>query len=356
MWRWFDGDARSVRRNEVVLLYPSYAAERAEGAGWRALVHGCVFDPRVSWLRRKAVEGVFKTALRHEPDSKAYLHARLERFLVNFASERAMSVRIRRRTANVATTDLRGLFSGTIEFTPAEWDDWRQSRADDGWLPISAVLPSGDERQFQGWVQPISSTGPSIISDIDDTIKHSDVPNRRELFHNTFGRLFRPIAGMAELYRRCESHGAAFHYVSGSPWQLFEPLQEFWQRGGFPRGSFHLKPFRLRDSARKLRMSPQVSHKRSSILPILAAFPRRNFFLIGDSGEQDPEIYAKLAVEHPRQIAGVFIRAAKQERPDAHRFQTAFAGLPRERWLVYQSVDELQQTLLPRVAALQETR
>ena len=72
--------------------------------------------------------------------------------------------------------------------------------------------------------------GLSIISDIDDTVKVSNVLNKRELLANTFLREFTPIEGMAALFRRWgRAHGAVFHYVSASPWQLQPELQAFLQ-------------------------------------------------------------------------------------------------------------------------------
>ena len=50
-------------------------------------------------------------------------------------------------------------------------------------------------------IRMIPAEGHSIISDIDDTIKFSNVENRAELLANTFARPFVPIDGMAEVYR-----------------------------------------------------------------------------------------------------------------------------------------------------------
>jgi phosphatidate phosphatase APP1 len=39
---------------------------------------------------------------------------------------------------------------------------------------------------------------------------------------------------------------ARFHYVSGTPCQLWQPLSAFLANKGFPKGSFHLLSFRVR--------------------------------------------------------------------------------------------------------------
>ena len=95
-------------------------------------------------------------------------------------------------------------------------------------------------------LQLIDERGVSVITDIDDTIKITAVTNRRELLMNTFLREFRAVSGMAELYRRWATGGAAFHYVSSSPWQLFSVLSEYTETEAFPAGSMHLRSFRLR--------------------------------------------------------------------------------------------------------------
>lgn len=48
--------------------------------------------------------------------------------------------------------------------------------------------------------------------------------------------------------------------------------------------------------------------KRQGVVDVLNAFPDATFILVGDSGEQDLELYAELARERSHQIAGVFIR------------------------------------------------
>jgi phosphatidate phosphatase APP1 len=127
---------------------------------------------------------------------------------------------------------------------------------------------------------------------------------------------------------------------------LYEPLAEFWHEQGYPRGSFHLKRFRLRESARKLRRSPQMAYKRVTIEPILQAYPRRRFILIGDSGEQDPEIYAHFLRTRPDQIRHVFIRTVRGQAVDHPRLAATFADLPADKWTGYDTAEQIGERLL----------
>lgn len=68
-----------------------------------------------------------------------------------------------------------------------------------------------------------------MISDIDDTIKITEIPaGKRIVAVNTFLRDFfdvrEPIPIIEKYKELAARDGAAFHYVSGGPWQLYQPL------------------------------------------------------------------------------------------------------------------------------------
>jgi len=72
-------------------------------------------------------------------------------------------------------------------------------------------------------------------------------------------------------------------------------------------GSVRLKSYAGRSLFNGLLSAP-ATRKRSGILDILDNFLDSRFILIGDTGEQDLELYAALAKERPQQILAVFVR------------------------------------------------
>ncbi len=343
LFRTFRRIRKTVGREEQIVFYPSFASRTPDGLGWSLVIQGCVFDPKIPWLRRSPVMGLIKRAMRVDRAADEYFRQRMRQFLMSGLKGRAVTVVVAGREFLVAESDYMGLFRGTIELTDeiaARISDPIENRGRT--LGCQAVLGASDPREFRGRLQLVEPTGVSIISDVDDTIKHSNVGNRSDLFRNTFTKTFVPVPGMPELYRDCAAAGAVFHFVSGSPWQLYEPLHEFCRAEGYPFGSFHLKRFRFREAARKLRRSPQKTYKRATIEPILAAFPNRKFVLIGDSGEQDPEIYGQLSREFPHQIIGMFIRAIRGETRESQRIQAAFEGTSPDRWSLYSDPAEIR--------------
>ena len=183
--------------------------------------------------------------------------------------------------------------------------------------------------------------GLCVISDIDDTIKHSVVADRKELLANTFLRPFRNVPGMSELYQSWAKRGIHFHYVSSSPWQLFESLRELQGEGGFPDGMLHLRNFRLRDQILKRVRIVRRTGKAVAIMKLMKSLPHRRFLMIGDSGEKDPEIYARACREFPDQVVGVFIRELAARPLDAGRLErfSENLGIPFER---YETAGELE--------------
>ena len=55
-------------------------------------------------------------------------------------------------------------------------------------------------------------------------------------------------------------------------------------------------------------LSQPSDRKRDGVLEVLTSFPLSRFILIGDSGEQDLELYAAVARDRPEQILCIFIR------------------------------------------------
>ena len=216
-------------------------------------------------------------------------------------------------------TDRNGLIEGTIT-VPNETAKvlLAAQNSDNGWLTFRAV---SDDHGGVGRVRLIGAEGVSVISDVDDTAKVTNIPSgEAEVLKNTFFREFTAAPCMADLY---QSYGdnVSFHYVSGGPWQMYGPLAEFLfgDDAGFPEGTFHMKnvrtnPFESESYEDIWKLigsgSQQVTleQKIGQISALLQDFPQRDFVLIGDSGEKDPEVFAAIRERFPDQVAEIKIR------------------------------------------------
>lgn len=201
------------------------------------------------------------------------------------------------------------------------------------WLPFHGVTGPGELLpRFRGRAQIVPAQGVSVISDIDDTIKRTQVRDRREMLLNTFARRFEAAPGMAAHYRAlAQAPNTRFHYLSGSPIQLYPALTDFIRDADFPAGSMHL---RESTTWRTLIPSGEESraHKLGVIERLLAEFPQRRFIFVGDSGEADPEIYAQVFRAHPQRIDGIVIRDVTDENRLSDRYRATFDGIDPVVW------------------------
>jgi len=157
-------------------------------------------------------------------------------------------------------------------------------------------------------VKITASQGVSLITDIDDTIKHSSIGSgAREIFRNAFIRDLGDLTidGVKEWYNTMYDMGVGIHYVSNSPWQLFPILVSFFGQAGLPPGSYHLKQY---SGMLQGIFEPVAERKKVTLERILRDFPERKFVLVGDSGEADLEVYTDVVLAHPGRILAIYIR------------------------------------------------
>ncbi|HYR35576.1 MAG TPA: phosphatase domain-containing protein [Burkholderiales bacterium] len=146
----------------------------------------------------------------------------------------------------------------------------------------------------------------AVVSDIDDTVVHSYVTNKLRMLLTVAlsnARTRKPFPGVAAFYRALHAGVNPFFYVSKSPWNLYLPLVEYLEVQGLPEAPLFLRNLGLR--------MPR-NHKRAAISALLEAYPALPFILIGDSGEDDPEVYADIVRRYPKRIRVIYIRSVNR--------------------------------------------
>ena len=334
-----------VSRDEVVALFPSLAHWQPETETWNIEVHGEVFSRGRVGIGKRLLLKMLQRAMRvpaSDFDTDLF-RERIDRFLAIDHHGRQLGVRIGDDVHLLAKRSRRnGHFQGSIEIgahalPPIEMDPTGAPTS----MTLEILRPDGNSPAALGQVFLMPTTGVSVISDIDDTLKHSHVACKRTLLKNTFLNEFQSIEGMADIFCRWSQAGAAFHYVSSSPWQLYRHLAEHLHDEGFPYGSYHLRAFRLRDHLIRRLLMLRRSGKAATIRGLLKRFPQRQFLLVGDSGEADPEIYGAMARKFPRQIAGIYIREMDAPKARPKRYAKAFRGVPYDVVRLFHDADEL---------------
>jgi len=312
-----------------VQLYPTVAYPIDRGSLWRILVQGRICRTvQPSLAKRLMLRGLIRAlALEKEVVNGPIFPERVHGFLAAPVVRGRVQVSIGQQTYVLPRkSKSSGLFTCKLDLPRNQLDNFRTY----GPLAYGSGSPEC-EIHWNNGLSRVSShvflaeaQGISVISDIDDTIKLTEVCHRRKMLRRTFAEPFESIDGMAAVYRDWAEQGALFHYVSSSPWQIYDALREFLVTSGFPSGSMHLKWFRLRDEIFKKWQIVRRKSKAGVIRGMMKRLPQRQFLLVGDSGERDPEIYAKIAAKHPKQVFRICIRQIDENPLDAMRLNKIY--------------------------------
>ncbi|HEX6729679.1 MAG TPA: phosphatase domain-containing protein [Pyrinomonadaceae bacterium] len=212
-------------------------------------------------------------------------------------------------------SDLNGLIESSVRISIAKAQSLlAQQDSQNNWLSYTVI---SDGHTGQGRVQLIEPQGVSLVSDIDDTIKVTEVPgDKNVVLKNTFCHDFVSVKQMIDRYKALEN--TTFHYVSGGPCQLYQPLSDFLASEGFPAGTFHLNYFPknfLSEDTRSLlidsiagSLGRTYDHKVEQIRRLMERLPGRDFILVGDSGEVDVEVYLRMKELFEKRVKEIWIR------------------------------------------------
>lgn len=152
-----------------------------------------------------------------------------------------------------------------------------------------------------------------VISDIDDTIMHSEAFDTSRLVKRTAtGSAWtrRAFAGTAELFAGLERGPALDEqnpvaYLSSSAWNLYDFLVAFLQRSAMPHGPLFLRD--LGAGPGSLFQGDHERHKGARLAELLDVHDLP-VVLVGDTGQHDAEIYHQVVTEHPDRVELVLLR------------------------------------------------
>jgi phosphatidate phosphatase APP1 len=187
-----------------------------------------------------------------------------------------------------------------------------------GWNSVELELLSPEPQGVARVSAPVLVAGPraelGVISDIDDTVIVTGVTNpfkRAWALFLTEHRTRLPFAGVDAFYEALKQGQAGqadnpIFYVSSSPWNLYEHLDEFLALHRIPAGPLLLRDWGL--SRHGFAPGGGHGHKLEKIRGVLSTLERLPFILIGDSGQEDAEHYRTIVREYPGRIRCVYIR------------------------------------------------
>lgn len=198
---------------------------------------------------------------------------------------------------------------------------------DPGWhdVHIELVASIGEpESRFvdESVLIPSADAAFAVVSDLDDTVIRTKNTEFFQQLAIVFGKGARervPFPGIPAFYRGLQrgTDGPAdnpIFYVSRSGWNLHHLFVEFMEFHDIPKGPLFLSDLRLIEE--KSPVIGSDNHKFENIDLLIRTYPEQPFILIGDSGMEDPEIYAEIVKKHPGRVRAVYIHDVTSEKRD----------------------------------------
>jgi hypothetical protein len=304
-----------IAADENVVFYPSLGMNPDDGTDCKIEVRGRIFEERrLQGLTNIALTlaGVphgrdpteFLGRLANEEEALRLFKERVKQFILDGEGNEQFDIAITGEFVKYPASDSQGFFGFFKPWLMVSATKIRtQTQGNDSRWVSYTTTSKNRKRTFEGRSLLLRRHGVIVVSDIDDTIKVSNVPEPRELIINTLFRPFRHTPGLPETYKAWAENNADFIYLTNSPYQLFEPLTKYLQdEGHYPAGAYYMRLVGFDDLMRSIaehlcvdaRVGVKENPKKHNLIPVLEAFPERKFVLVGDSTELDAEIYVDL--------------------------------------------------------------
>lgn len=317
---------------------------------WHVEVVACVFNTS---SRRRQDVGKFVAAVADligldgrsgsDMEARQRIARRLQPFLDQIAPARVLTLGVplpsgRLQSYQLGPTDENGICSQILSAG--------HHYVDDGTV-IQPYLRNWEPR-VQMTTRFAVPEGWLVVSDIDDTIKHTQTCEPIGILSTTFAEVPRPIAKMPQLYDLIdELLVPTWFYVSASPYNLYPFLRSFIHTY-YRQGELMLRDYSWMDFEGLVKSFTEhtLEYKVDRIEKIHHWFPRRRVLCIGDSTQSDPEAYAELYRRNPGWIQAIFIRkvtdvAHMDQKNTPERFASAFEGVPHSVWTVFEQPEVL---------------
>lgn len=160
-----------------------------------------------------------------------------------------------------------------------------------------------------------------IISDFDDTVIVSNVTNKFKLAINTIFKNYKQrkiVPTMLKLFNKIlaqnpPSSPSTLFFITGSPQQLFDLIENFLTYHNFPK---HVLILKKTHGDNKDPLTDQFVYKTQKIEILIRLYPNMQWIMFGDSGEKDREVYSAIAKKYPSKVKAFYIRDVKTGKID----------------------------------------
>ena len=188
------------RDHEEMMLFPNVGFQRKEG-DWRLNLHGWRFQAskknkllgESSSAAAQRIARLLATSEQAVYYNDTFQRDRLKPFMVVDETNEKIDIMIGSKHNYTTKTDGEGQFRTSFIIPNADVQELKKTLKNDQVITYKAVGDNADV--WEGKIHLLERQGLSVISDIDDTIKISEVLDKIRLVANTFIHGFRVVEG-----------------------------------------------------------------------------------------------------------------------------------------------------------------
>ena len=326
--------------DDDVIFYPTFMYLDSSKNTYKVKIHLHVFEKKEDSIKRKFLLHYLNSEIGDDSSTQTDLFKeRAKWFLIDNKRGKEVSIELFGKIYQLNETEPNGRSMTEISIDKSLI---LSKDEQNGYIEFKSSTTKRNKNTYPGKFFLVKEDSTCLISDIDDTLKISDVRNKKALLANSFVRPFALVQGMNDFYNSLLSKdNTCFVNVSASPWQMYTILHQFFEASGFPQTAYYMKDFRLKDSDFFNLFEKPEEYKYNTIEPILNEWKKVKFILVGDSGEKDPEAYARLALKYQNQVSQIFIRIAYEENLD-DRIAKVFEKIPKSKYRFFKNVQEIK--------------
>ena len=196
---------------------------------------------------------------------------------------------------------------------------------------VSLYAGEATEGNATGYLVP--TEGITIVSDIDDILRVTQIYEPEEGLLNSFARPYVPWMNMPTYYANWSRSipDFHFHYLTTTPEQATRNYMDFIYKT-YPGGSFDTRPLNFSD------VDATLSIRKALLVKVFQTFPQRKFILIADTSNSDVmRDYPEMATDFPSQLLCIFLRnTSSTDSGDKFPYDTSgFKGLNQQTYMFF---------------------
>ena len=185
----------------------------------------------------------------------------------------------------------------------------------------------------------VPTAGLTIISDIDDILRITQIYEPKNGLLNSFAKAYVPWMNMPDIYANWSKSipDFHFHYLTTTPEQVTRNYMDFIYKT-YPGGSFDTRPLNFSD------VSATLSIRKFLLEKIFQTYPQRKFILVADTSNSDVmKDYPAMATEFPGQVQCIFLRnTSATDSGDKFPYDTSgFKNLSQNTYMFFTVPDDL---------------